>query len=133
MTLLSCHRFPSNEVRLWLSLIAYNLWRRLVLPERIDNWFLTSLQQDRRRPDQARAVLLALAGGRASDTAGVRGNMRRMAALPLSNGWQTKRRGESSTQKSSRGKSQGRGSLEAGNRSERSQRDGQDAPRCRTG
>jgi len=38
----------SNEVRLWLSLIAYNLgnlWRRLVLPQRIDNWSLTSLQQ----------------------------------------------------------------------------------------
>ena len=48
MTRLSCHRFRSNEVRLWLSLIAYNLgnlWRRLVLPKRIDNWWLTSLQQ----------------------------------------------------------------------------------------
>ena len=32
MTRLSCHRFRSNEVRLWLSAIAYNLgnlWRRL--------------------------------------------------------------------------------------------------------
>ena len=48
MTRLSCHRFRSNEVRLWLSLIAYNLgnlWRRLVLPARIDGWSLTSLQQ----------------------------------------------------------------------------------------
>ena len=48
MTRLSCHRFRSNEVRLWLSLIAYdlgNLWRRLVLPKRIDNWWLTRLQQ----------------------------------------------------------------------------------------
>jgi len=48
MTRLSCHRFRSNEVRLWLSLIAYNLgnlWRRLVLPRRIENWSLTSLQQ----------------------------------------------------------------------------------------
>jgi len=48
MTRLSCHRFRSNEVRLWLSLIAYNLdnlWRRLVLPTRIDSWSLTSLQQ----------------------------------------------------------------------------------------
>jgi hypothetical protein len=25
MTLLSCHRFRPNEVRLWLSVIAYNL------------------------------------------------------------------------------------------------------------
>ena len=48
MTRLSCHRFRSNEVRLWLSVIAYNLgnlWRRLVLPNRIGNWSLTSLQQ----------------------------------------------------------------------------------------
>ena len=48
MTRLSCHRFGSNEVRLWLSLIAYNLgnlWRRLVLPKRIGSWSLTSLQQ----------------------------------------------------------------------------------------
>jgi hypothetical protein len=48
VTRLSCHRFRSNEVRLWLSLIAYNLgnvWRRLVLPRRIANWSLTSLQQ----------------------------------------------------------------------------------------
>jgi hypothetical protein len=48
MTRLSCHRFRSNEVRLWLSVIAYNLvnlWRRLVLPKRIDNWSLTSVQR----------------------------------------------------------------------------------------
>ena len=48
MTRLSCHRFRSNEVRLWLSIIAYNLgnlWRRLVLPRRIDHWSLSSLQQ----------------------------------------------------------------------------------------
>jgi hypothetical protein len=48
MTRLSCHRFRSNEVRLWLSVMAYNLgnlWRRLVLPNRIGNWSLTSLQQ----------------------------------------------------------------------------------------
>jgi hypothetical protein len=35
MTRLSCHRFRSNEVRLALSLLAYNLgdlWRRLALP-----------------------------------------------------------------------------------------------------
>ena len=48
MTRLSCHPFRSNEVRLWLSVIAYNLgnlWRRLVLPNRIETWSLTSLQQ----------------------------------------------------------------------------------------
>ena len=48
ITRLSCQRFRSNEVRLWLRIIAYNLgnlWRRLVLPRRIGNWSLTSLQQ----------------------------------------------------------------------------------------
>ena len=48
MTRLSCHRFRANEVRLWLSVIAYNpgnLWRRLVLPLRVGNWSLSSLQQ----------------------------------------------------------------------------------------
>jgi len=48
MTRLSCHRFRSNEARLWLSLLAYNLgnlWRRLVLPKRIESWSLSSLQQ----------------------------------------------------------------------------------------
>jgi hypothetical protein len=48
MTRLSCHRFRSNEVRQWLSIIAYNLGnlrRQLGLPKRIDTWSLTSLQQ----------------------------------------------------------------------------------------
>jgi hypothetical protein len=48
MTRLSCHRFRSNQVRVALSLLAYNLgnlWRRLALPQRIENWSLTSLQQ----------------------------------------------------------------------------------------
>jgi hypothetical protein len=48
VTRLSCHRFRRNEIRLWLSAIAYNLgnlWRRLVLPKKIDGWSLTSLQQ----------------------------------------------------------------------------------------
>jgi len=48
MTRLSRHRFRSNEVRLWLRVIAYNLgnvWRRLGLPQRIKKWSLTSLQQ----------------------------------------------------------------------------------------
>ena len=48
MTRLSGHRFRSNEVRQWLSVIAYNLGnlcRRLALPQRIGNWSLTSPQQ----------------------------------------------------------------------------------------
>jgi hypothetical protein len=47
-TRLSCHRFRANERGSHLSLLAYNLgelWRRLVLLERIDSWLLTSLQQ----------------------------------------------------------------------------------------
>jgi hypothetical protein len=48
MTRLSCHRFRSNEVRLALSLLAYNLgnlWQRLALPQPIEKMTLTSLQQ----------------------------------------------------------------------------------------
>jgi Transposase DDE domain group 1 len=48
MTRLSCHRFRVNEVRLRLSVLAYNLgnlWRRLALPKAIGSWSLTSLQQ----------------------------------------------------------------------------------------
>ena len=47
-TRLSCHRFRANEVRLQLTVLAYNLgnlWRRLMLPTCIDRWSLTSLQQ----------------------------------------------------------------------------------------
>src|SRR3989442_15673948 len=47
-TRLSCHRLRANEVRLQFSVLAYNLgnlWRRPVLPTRIDAWSLTSLQQ----------------------------------------------------------------------------------------
>jgi hypothetical protein len=48
MTWLSCNRFRAKHVRLWLSVLAYNLgnlWRRLVLLKKIENWSLTSLQQ----------------------------------------------------------------------------------------
>ena len=79
MTRLSCHRFRSNEVRLRLSLIAYNLgnlWRRLVLPKRIENWSLTSLQQRLVKTGgtagEACPLLLADAGGEPSDAAAVR-------------------------------------------------------------
>ncbi len=93
MTRLSCHRFRSNQVRLWLSVIAYNLgnlWRRLVLPKRIDNWSLTSLQQrlvktGGRLIKHARYYWLLLAEGHL--TRRVFGAMlRRIAALPLPTG-----------------------------------------------
>ena len=83
MTRLSYHRLRSNEVRLWLSLIAYNLgnlWRRLVLPRRIENWSLTSLQQrlvktGGRLVKHARYYWLMMAGNhpaRRSDSIGLR-------------------------------------------------------------
>jgi hypothetical protein len=89
MTRLSCHRFRGNEVRLWLSLIAYklgNLWRRLVLPARIGDWSLTSLQQrlvktGGRLVKHARYYWLLLAEGHL--TRRLFGSMlRRIAMLP---------------------------------------------------
>jgi hypothetical protein len=83
MTRLSCHRFRSNEVRLWLSVIAYNLgnlWRRLVLPNRLGNWSLTSLQaigEDGGRIGRARPVLLAAVGREPSDQAALWGDGRK--------------------------------------------------------
>ena len=54
-TRLSCHRFRANEVRLQLSVLAYNLgnlWRRLGLPHRIKSWLAdelaTQVDEDRR-------------------------------------------------------------------------------------
>ena len=47
-TRLSCHRLRANEVRLLLSVIAYNLGnllRWLVVPVAVQDWSLTSLQQ----------------------------------------------------------------------------------------
>ena len=90
MMRLSCHRFRSNEVRLWLSVIAYNLgnlWRRLVLPNRLGNWSLTSLQQRLVKTGgpvgQARAILLAAVGREPSDAAALwkHGAADRCAAL----------------------------------------------------
>ena len=87
---LSCHRFRGNEVRLWLSVIAYNLgnlWRRLALPQRIKRWSLTSLQQrlvktGGRLVKHARYYWLLLAEGHLSRR--LFGSMLRMiAALPL--------------------------------------------------
>ena len=48
MMRLGCDKFRSNEVRLRLTIIAYNLgnlWQRLVLPQRTGNWALTSLER----------------------------------------------------------------------------------------
>jgi Transposase DDE domain group 1 len=93
MTRLSCHRFRSNEVWLWLSVMAYNLgnlWRRLVLQRRIDNWSLKSLQQrlvktGGRLTRHARYYWPLLAEG--GLTRRLFGAMvRRIAALPVATG-----------------------------------------------
>src|SRR5271163_2637959 len=92
-TRLSCHRFRANKVRLQLSLLAYNLgnlWRRLVLPKRIDAWSLTSLQQrlvktGGRLVKHARYFWLLLAEGHLHRR--LFGQMlRRMDALPVPSG-----------------------------------------------
>ena len=93
MTRLSCHRLRANEVRLQLSVLAYNLgnlWRRLVLPKKIDHWSLTSLQQrlvktGGRLVKHARYYWLLLAEGHL--TRRVFGAiLRRIWALPLATG-----------------------------------------------
>ena len=92
-TRLSCHRFRANEVRLQLSVLAYNLgnlWRRLVLPPRIKRWSLTSLQQrlvktGGRLVKHARHYWLLLAEGHL--TRRLFGDMlRRIWALPVPGG-----------------------------------------------
>ena len=82
-----------NEVRLWLSLIAYNLgnlWRRLVLPLRVGNWSLTSLQQrlvktGGRLIKHARYYWLLLAEGHLTRRL-FGAILRRMEALPVPTG-----------------------------------------------
>ena len=89
LTRLSCHRFRANQVRLWLSVIAYNLgnlWRRLALPKRIDTWSLTSLQQrlmktGGRLVKHARYYWLLLAEGHLTRTL-FGAILRRLEALP---------------------------------------------------
>jgi hypothetical protein len=93
MTRLSCHQFRSNQARLALSLLAYNLgnlWRRLALPKRIENWSLTSLQQrlvktGGRLVKHARYYWLLLAESHL--TRRLFGSMmRRIAVLPVASG-----------------------------------------------
>jgi len=90
MTQLSCHRFRSNEVRLWLSFLANNLgnlgWR-LALPVGILGCSLTSLQQRRVKPDgrlvkHARCHLITLAEGHPTRVR-LSAMLRRIALLPL--------------------------------------------------
>ena len=92
-TRLSCHRFRANEVRLQLSVLAYNLgnmWRRLGLSQRIKSWSLTSLQHrlmktGGRLVKHARYYWLLLAEGHLNRK--LFGEMlNRLAALPVPGG-----------------------------------------------
>ncbi len=84
ITRLSCHRFRSNEVRLWLSVIAYNLgnlWRGCPWPgaaaegaEVVADELRATAGEDGRAPNQTCPLLLAAAGGGASDAAAVWGD-----------------------------------------------------------
>jgi len=78
-------RFRSNEVRLWLSLIAYNLgnlWRRApsgpgataARRQLVADQPATAIGEDGRPADQARTLLLALAGGGSLDAPAFRGD-----------------------------------------------------------
>jgi hypothetical protein len=75
MTRLSCHRFRSDEVRLWLSVIAYNLGTCGALSAAAEDRQVVTHQlaaaagEDGRAIDQTRSVLLAALGGESSDTA----------------------------------------------------------------
>ncbi len=81
-------------MRLWLSVIAYNLgnlWLRFALPRRIGNWSLTSLQQrlvktgGRRLVKHARYYWLLLAEGHLTPKL-FASMLRMMAALPVPDG-----------------------------------------------
>jgi hypothetical protein len=86
-------------VRLWLSVIAYNvgnLWRRLVLPKRIDKWSLTSLQRrlaktGGRLAKHARYCRLLLAEGYLTRRLSA-SMVRRIELLPLPGGQNGPRR-----------------------------------------
>ena len=85
MTRLSCHLFRSNEVRLWRSVIAYNLgnlWRGgpsgpgAAKQDRqlVADQFAATVGEDRRQADQARPVLLVDTGRESPDAAAVWGD-----------------------------------------------------------
>jgi hypothetical protein len=105
MTRLSCNRFRSNDVRLWLSILAYNLgnlWRRLTLPAGISDWSLTGLQQDLVKTGgrlvKHGAVLLDDAGRRTPHANPVLSNVakdRAVAAYGKLNGRRQRRQSES--------------------------------------
>ena len=78
MTRLSCHRFRSNEVRLWLSVIAYNLGQPVAAlgaaqqnRELVADEPAAAVGEDGRQAGQACPLLLVVVGGESSDAAAV--------------------------------------------------------------
>jgi hypothetical protein len=80
LTRLSCHRFRSNEVPLWLSVLAYNLgnlWRGVPFgpgAAEEDQWLVldqlaAAAGEDRWAVGEARPLLLAATGRESSDAA----------------------------------------------------------------
>jgi hypothetical protein len=130
MTRLSCHRFRSNEVRLWLSVIAYDLgdlWRQLLLPQKISNWSLTSLQQ--RLVKHARCYWLLLAEGHPNRRL-VGSLLGLIVALPQRGGWENIREGNLAARKSFGGTSVTRGAGWRRETDQVKQRNSQGEPRC---
>ena len=76
---------PGERGPLRVSVLAYslgNLWRRLVLPKRIESWSWTSMQSPR-QDERALAENRAVAGGESSDPAPA-GDVQRIWARGLS-------------------------------------------------
>jgi hypothetical protein len=74
MTRLSCHRFRSNEVRLWLSVIAYNLGKPLAAAgiaaedqQLVADEFTAKTGEDGRTAGETCPLLLAAVGGEPPD------------------------------------------------------------------
>ena len=81
MTRLSCHRFRSNEVRLWFSVIAYNPGEPVAAAgaaeedrSLVADQLATATGEDGRAFGETCPVLLAAVSGSSSDAAGVRGD-----------------------------------------------------------
>jgi hypothetical protein len=81
MTRLSCHHFRSNEVRLWLSVLAYNPGEPVAAAgaaeenrELVADELAAAAGENRRSIGQARTVLLVAPGREPSDAAAVWGH-----------------------------------------------------------
>ena len=93
MTRLSCHRFRSNEVRLRLTIIAYNLGQPLAATgaatenrDLVPDELAAAVGENGRTARKTRTVLLAPVGREPSDAAVVASMLGRIDGLPLPSG-----------------------------------------------